>query len=69
MRKITDLVDSKISFDLQESEMENIQGGYCREGFSVYAEGSIAKRDDGNYYQCVDRPWYSGGDVWRLYNM
>ena len=64
---ILDLVDSRYIVDFDNSEMENIQGGFCREGFSIYPEGSIVKRGDGYYYKCTDRPWYKGGDVWRVY--
>jgi hypothetical protein len=67
MLKVIDSFNSRDFVDLDESEMESIQGGFCREGFSFYPAGSIVKRDDGNYYKCIDKPAWKGGDVWRVW--
>jgi len=65
--KISDLTSQIFASDLIDSELKNIQGGYCREGTNIYAENSVVLLEDGKLYKCVDKPWYEGGDQFRLY--
>jgi len=66
--KISDLTSQIFASDLIDSELKNIQGGYCREGTNIYPEGSVVMREDGKLYECVDGGgFYSTGSQFQLY--
>jgi len=53
--KIFDLNSQSFTSDLIDSELKNIQGGWCYHNWRTYTEGSIVEHG-GKDYICVDNP-------------
>lgn len=60
-----DLVNTKDLANLHESETRSIHGGDCNYAGKSYGAGVTIRRDHQILY-CEDRPWYKGGDRWKV---
>ena len=60
-----DLVNTKDLANLHESETRSIHGGDCNYAGKSYGAGVTIYREGQKLY-CEDRPWYKGGDRWKV---